>query len=274
MNTLRKAVVALATLVAIPALVTVTPSAATPTTPAAATTTPATTTPATTTSTIPAAEGVGCSSTRVCTPLNGGAYFTTTRNGCTAGLPVRTRAGQWYVLTAGHCVANAKGKVWKQNGLTLGTGTRWEYGKLGTEKAKGTSDLGLIKVTANTRTWNARSRVLVAAGKLSSQKITGVKNARNGEKVCVTAGRTGSTKCGTVVSTNTSLTYASPGLAARTVSNLALVKGICLNPGDSGSPVFAGRAAVGIAVARSASGCYAWYAKIPTKLAQYGLTVG
>jgi Trypsin len=220
------------------------------------------------------AEGVACTSTRSCTPSHGGAYMLTSRYSCTAGFPVRSRSGQWYVLTAGHCVAGAAGATWRQSGLVLGTGVRWEYGGRGTEGAAGSGDIGVIKITANVRTWNPRSRVVVvgAHGARTQQSIA-AKDARTGEQVCVTEGRTGVTRCGRVVTPTTSLRYASPGQSARTISNLALVKGICLNPGDSGSPVFAGRAAIGIAVARSLSGCYMWYTKLPAQLKHFGLVI-
>lgn len=220
------------------------------------------------------AEGIGCTSTRACTSGQGGAVIVTSRNSCTAGLPVRNRAGRWYVLTAGHCVANARGAVWRQSGAVLGKGTRWEYAGLGTEGRAGSTDIGLIMVTGNARVLKTRSQVLVMSAKgARTQRITGTKDARAGERVCVTGGRSGTTRCGTVVTATTSLTYPSPGLAARNVKNLALVKGICVRPGDSGSPVFAGRAAVGIAVARSSSGCYMWYSKIPAQLRHFGLRV-
>lgn len=220
------------------------------------------------------AFGIGCRSSGACTPSHGGAFISTTRNSCTAGLPVRDRRGQWYVLTAGHCVAGAGGATWRRFGLTLGRGIRWEYGGLGTEGRAGSGDIGLIRIAADVRAWNARSRVVVLGPKgARTQQIVNAKNARTGEKVCVTAGRSGSTRCGTVVLASTSQRYASPGVAARTVSNLAMVKGICVRPGDSGSPVFAGRSVIGIAVARSSSGCYLWYARIVTPLRHYGLSV-
>jgi streptogrisin B len=216
------------------------------------------------------AQGVSCSSTKACTTTQGGALMVTSRNSCTVGLPVRTRGGQWYLVTAGHCVAEARGATWRQSGTVLGTGTRWEYGGKGTEGARGTSDVGVIKLRKA-----AKSQVVVVTGgKARTQRITGVANARNGTKVCVTAGRTGRTSCGTVVQETTSLSYPSPGLAARRITNLALVKGICVNPGDSGSPVFTGTRAVGITVAKSGSGCFLWYAKLPAQLTHFGLRVG
>jgi hypothetical protein len=124
------------------------------------------------------------------------------------------------------------------------------------------------------RTWNARSRIVVIGPKrATTQQIVAAHDAKAGERVCVTAGRTGVTRCGTVITTTTSLSYASPGLSARTIRNLALVKGICVNPGDSGSPVYSGRTAVGITVARSVSGCYMWYTKLPALLTHFGLSV-
>lgn len=251
--------------------------AATPATPAApaapaapppstkASSTPAPSTPAG----IPAAEGVGCSSTKACTTGSGGALVRTTRSSCTGGLPVRARGGQWYLVTAGHCIGNARGATWRQSGVTLGVGTRWQYGGEGTEGRARTSDVGLIKLRRASRS----QVVVVTGGKARIQRITTARDARTGERVCVTAGRTGITRCGTVIVATTSLSYPSPGLAARTVTNLALVKGICVNPGDSGSPVYAGRSAVGITVARAASGCYMWYAKLPAQLRHFGLRV-
>jgi hypothetical protein len=153
--------------------------------------------------------------------------------------------------------------------VSVGVGTRWEYGGKGTEGRSGSSDIGVIAL----RTASRSQVVVVSGGKARIQRIVGVRDARTGERVCVTAGRTGVTRCGTVRLSSTSLSYASPGLAARTIKNLVLVEGACVNPGDSGSPVYAGRTAVGIAVARSASGCYLWYAKLPAQLKHLGLRV-
>jgi hypothetical protein len=221
------------------------------------------------------AEGISCTSTRNCTPSHGGAFMINAHSSCTVGLPVRDRrTGAWYVLTAGHCVAEARGATWRQSGLTLGVGTRWEYGGLGTQGRSGSTDAGLIRYTANGVIWRAASRVLVIGRTVRGQRITGIKVAHLGERVCVTAGRTGTTRCGTVVSANTSLTYASPGLAARTVRSLVMVKGMCLRPGDSGSPVFAGSGFAGIAVARSSSGCYLWYTRADVAFAHLGIKLG
>lgn len=221
------------------------------------------------------AVGIGCTSTRNCTPSHGGAYMTTANNSCTAALPVRDRrTGLWYVLTAGHCIVGAKGATWRQSGLTLGVGTKWEYGGLGTQGRAGSTDAGLIRYTANGARWNAGSRVAVVGSTVRTQRITSVKVAKTGERVCVTAGRTGTTRCGTVVLASTSLTYPSPGLAARRVTNLVKVSGVCLQPGDSGSPVYAGGSFVGIAVARGTSGCTLWYTRADVAFAQLGIKLG
>ena len=235
--------------------------------------------PSTEAATLAAAEasavGIACVATWSCTPSHGGAFMRTARNSCTAGLPVRSRhTGGWYVLTAGHCVAKAGGATWRQSGRTLGRGTRWEYGTAGPEGRAGGGDVGFIRITANAGLWRARSRVLVLTARgARSQPIRVVRTARVGERVCVTAGRSAVTRCGIVDAASTSLRYASPGLAARTVGNLARVRGICLQPGDSGSPVFAGSAVVGIAVAKSYSGCWLWYTRIATPLRHYGVSV-
>jgi hypothetical protein len=223
----------------------------------------------------PVAVGIACWSTRSCTPSHGGAFMATWRNSCTAGLPVRVRRGtRWYLLTAGHCVAGARGATWWQSGRMLGRGSRWEYGTAGTDGRRAGTDIGVVRITANTATWRARSRVVVARGRtVHTRPIRTVRTARLGERVCVTAGRSGATKCGVVVAPSTSLTYASPGLLARRVSGLALVAGVCLRPGDSGSPVFTGSALVGIAVARAYSGCSFWYARAADPLRRYGLVV-
>lgn len=216
------------------------------------------------------AEGVGCTSTKACTTNTGGALMLTPKVSCTVGLPVRTRDGRWFVVTAGHCVAEGGSATWRESGVALGKGYRWEYGGKGTEGSSAKGDIGLIKLTKR-----SASRVLaITGGNARTQAITSVRDAKVGERVCVTAGRTGATRCGTVVTATTSLRYASPGLAARTITGLALVKGICVNPGDSGSPVYAGRTAVGIVAAKSASGCYTWYTKLPAQLKHFGLTVG
>ena len=216
-----------------------------------------------------AAQGVGCTSTRSCTTNAGGALMLTPGHSCTVGFPARSRSGQWYVVTAGHCVYEGGSSTWRQSGVALGRGYRWEYGGKGTEGRSAKGDIGLIKLTRK-----SASRVLaLTGGKARLQAVTSVRDAKAGERVCVTAGRSNTTRCGTVVSTNTSLSYASPGLSARTITGLALVKGICVNPGDSGSPVYAGKAAVGIVTAKSASGCYAWYTKLPAQLKHFGLTV-
>ena len=219
----------------------------------------------------PDALGIGCSSTRSCTPGAGGAFMTTSRNSCTAALPVRSRAtGAWYVLTAGHCVARSGSATWTQSGRTLGVGRTWAYGGLGTQGGRGSTDAGVIRYTGT----QLASRVLVVAGPARLQKITSVRAARAGERVCVTAGRSGRTQCGTVTTASTSLRYASPGVPARTVHNLAMVRGVCVLPGDSGSPVYAGSAFVGIAVAKAATGCTLWYARADAAFAQLGVKLG
>ena len=216
------------------------------------------------------AQGVGCSSTRVCTTTSGGALMLTPGHSCTVGLPVRTGDGRWFLVTAGHCVYEGGRSTWRQSGVALGKGYRWEYGGKGTEGSAAKGDIGLIKLTRK-----SASRVLaITGGTARTQAITSVRDAKVGERVCVTAGRTGTTRCGTVIIATTSLRYPAPGLAARTITGLALVKGICVNPGDSGSPVYAGHAAVGIVVAKSASGCYVWYTKLPAQLKHFGLAVG
>lgn len=220
------------------------------------------------------AVGIGCTSTRSCTPSAGGAFMTTSRNSCTAALPVRDRRGVWYVLTAGHCVARAHGATWRASGLTVGVGSRWEYGGIGTQGRAGTTDAGLVRYTANRTRWKPASRVVVVGEGARIRRITTVKVARAGERVCVTAGRSGRTRCGTVIAANTSLRYASPGLAARRVHNLVLVGGVCLRPGDSGSAVFAGSAFAGIAVAKATSGCYFWYSRGDVALRQLGVKLG
>jgi hypothetical protein len=120
----------------------------------------------------------------------------------------------------------------------------------------------------------AGSRVLVVSRPAHVQKITSVRAARAGERVCVTAGRSGGTQCGTVISANTSLRYASPGVPARTVHHLAIVRGVCVQPGDSGSPVYAGSAFVGIAVAKAATGCILWFTRADVAFAQLGVKLG
>jgi hypothetical protein len=201
--------------------------------------------------------------------------MTTTRNSCTAGLPVQDRrSGAWYVLTAGHCVAEARGATWRQSGLVLGVGTRWEYGTAGTDGRASGSDAGLIRITGSSAIWRPRSRVFVrTTATVRSQPITTVRDTRLGERVCVTGGRSGTTRCGIVAAPTTSLRYASPGLSARTVQNLGLLSGVCLQPGDSGAPVFVGSAVVGIAVARSNTGCYLWFTKITGPMLHYGIKI-
>ncbi len=215
------------------------------------------------------AEGVSCTSTKACTTNSGGALMLTPNAACTVGLPVRSRAGLWYVVTVGHCVFEGGKATWRQSGVALGQGIRWEYGGKGTEGARSTGDVGIIRLARK----SSSKVIVISRGRVGTQPITSARDAKLGEKVCVTAGRTGTTSCGTVVTATTSLRYASPGLGARTITNLALVKGICVNPGDSGSPVFTGKAAVGIVVAKSASGCYLWYTKLPAQLKHFGLTV-
>lgn len=217
----------------------------------------------------PAAAGVGCTSTRSCTPAHGGSLITTPAESCTEGIPVRS-AGSWYMLVAGHCAHG--GRTWYHAGRVVGTLVRWQYGGLGTDGPRATGDVAAIRYAPG---WAPRSRVLVVgASGPRPQALTRVRDARLGERVCATLGRTGATRCGRVTSTSTTLRYASPGLPARTITGLVLVKGICVNPGDSGAPVFAGSTAFGIVVAKSGSGCYAWYTKLPAVLAAYRLRLG
>jgi hypothetical protein len=172
--------------------------------------------------------------------VTGGQKIWTTGESCTAGVVLQSGSHS-YLVTAGHCTRAQAGRSWS----VAATGER--LGSVVARAEYGPRDRGALRLPTR------------QSSTIRGARVTAIGNRGAGQSACVARGRTGGTACGTVVSGGNCLTYASPGLAARRICDLVLIRGVAVNPGDSGSPVYAGTTAVGILVARSATAGFAYY---------------
>lgn len=201
----------------------------------------------------------------------GGDFMSTPLETCTAGIPVHSPSGQWYLLTAGHCLVPNMPYVWKTypGNKPIGKGFKGTFGAYGTEHngwdygiIRSSSPLKSAYRTANSRVYN----------------FSAPRDAGNNQRVCVVLGRSKVTRCGIVRNNNTTLSYGAPHLSPQNIKGLAIVEGLCGQSGDSGSPVVIEHTniPVGIFVASSTATnyCYGWYTRLPTVLNKYKLSVG
>lgn len=219
-------------------------------------------------------NGGACASTGSCTPTHGGSYMRATGAGCSVGLPARSAAGIWYGITAGHCIGSGSGN-WSHANTAMGPGVRWEYGNLGPDGSSYGTDLGAFRYAYHLPLWNARSRVIVTTSQATvvTRPIRAAMETRTGDPACMTGGRSTYTDCGIVASPNRYLTYASPGLPARTIYNVTSVTDVCLRPGDSGSPVFTSDRILGIGVTYDTACNRMHFARIAVALTKYKLSI-
>lgn len=191
-------------------------------------------------------------------PINGGDYIQNGSTQCSYGFTVRNKSkpGELSILTAGHCTITA-GKTWyKSNGTRIGhtTGANYVNG----------NDFGLIRAD-NGANVTYYGNVEAAGG--VSQDIRYSRDSRVGETVCASGYRS-KYACNSLGAKNQTINYTS----GHRVTGMD-VTAICRAGGDSGGPLFAQDAALGILSGTNSSACFSYYQPVNEALAWYGMEV-
>jgi streptogrisin D len=187
--------------------------------------------------------------------ISGGDAIFTGPSRCSLGFNVRDAAGAEYFLTAGHCTN--VGSVWSGGSPRTVLGTRAGSSFPG-------NDYGIVRYTGsaprpgNVSLYNTRF-----------QDITSARNAVVGEMVQRSGSTTG-LRSGRVFAVNATVNY-----PQGTVTGLIRTN-VCAQPGDSGGPLFAGTAALGLTSGGSGnctSGGITFFQPVTEALAVYGVSV-
>ncbi|WOX15140.1 S1 family peptidase [Streptomyces sp. N50] len=196
--------------------------------------------------------------TETTSPINGGDYIQNGTVACSYGFTVRSKANPEYksILTAGHCTIEGGNDWFKSDGTYIGytTGHYFSDG----------NDFGLIRAY-NTSEVTYYGNVEAQNGE--AQDITYSRDSALGESVCA-SGFTSKYGCGTVEFKNQTITYSD----GHQITGMD-VTSICRAGGDSGGPLFAGDAALGILSGGNSSTCFSYYQPVNEALAWYGVEV-
>ncbi|MFC8825622.1 S1 family peptidase [Streptomyces sp. NPDC057137] len=193
-------------------------------------------------------------------PINGGDYIQNIASSCSYGFSVRSKTdgSKKSILTAGHCTRDWSSADWyKSNGLYIGYTTGSNYGSTG-------NDFGLIRQNNDTQV-DYYGNVETAGG--GTQDISYSRDSRVGEYVCASGYRTGNL-CNSVGAKNQTVNYTS-GVTVKGMD----VACIDRNGGDSGGPLYAGTAALGILSGTNSSTCYSYFQPVNEALSWYGVEV-
>jgi len=180
--------------------------------------------------------------------ISGGDAIYTGGSRCSLGFNVRAGTTN-YFLTAGHCT-NA-GTTWTKGSATLGT-------RAGTSFPG--NDYGIVRYTNTT---------IAKPGAVGSVDITSARNATVGERVSRRGSTTG-TRTGTVLGLNSTVNYPQGSVSGMIRTN------VCAQPGDSGGPLYAGSAALGLTSGGSGnctSGGTTYFQPVTEPLSVYGVSV-
>jgi streptogrisin D len=175
---------------------------------------------------------------------------------CSLGFNVRSRTGADYFLTAGHCTTVGSSWYGSPSPTTL-LGSRAGSSFPG-------NDYGIVRYTT---TVPRPGTVWLHDG--TSQEITTARNAVVGETVRRSGSTTG-VRSGIVTALNATVRY-----AEGTVTGLIRTT-VCAQPGDSGGPLFAGSAALGLTSGGSGncrSGGTTFFQPVTEALNVYGVNV-
>jgi streptogrisin D len=162
---------------------------------------------------------------------------------CSAGFVVE-RAGQPYVLTAGHCTAGLP--TWQDVGPSVVSafpGT--DFGLVRDDDADAAGDVDLYDGTA--------------------QPITSVGTAKVGERVCA-SGQTTQVTCGRVTAVDATVDYGDGDVVRGLIAT-----NVHTDHGDSGGPLFDG--SIGLGVVSGGDGTTDYFQPIAPVLARYDLSL-
>jgi V8-like Glu-specific endopeptidase len=182
------------------------------------------------------AEDDACSGgSNNCRPIKGGLAIGTSSPLCTSGFVVHPYdVDAWYVLTAGHCIANhgGYGQVWVHNSNRFGLARRETYTAGGT----GTADIGLILIdSSETALMPSKNQI-----RRTNSTVTAVRAITGGSIEGFQACRVGITsghQCGQVTHYPATRLSEVTGYAPMTVNPVATYN-FDSTGGDSGGPVF------------------------------------
>ncbi|WP_225836210.1 S1 family peptidase [Streptomyces sp. NK08204] len=189
--------------------------------------------------------------------INGGDYIENGVVSCSYGFTVRSKTDSSYkaFLTAGHCT-NTSGTDWrKSDGTYIGYTT-------GHNVANG-NDFGLVRAYNANVTYYGN----VEGANGVSQDITYSRDSKVYETVCASGYRSGY-GCGELGLKNQTINYTD----GMTVTGMD-VASICRNHGDSGGPLYAQDAALGLLSGSNDSECFSYYQPVNEALAWYGMEV-
>jgi hypothetical protein len=197
--------------------------------------------------------------TEMTSPINGGDYIRN-ENGatCSYGFTVRSKTDpeDKSILTAGHCTIQGGDLWYKSDGIYIGYTTGHYYSD--------GNDFGLIRAS-NTLQVTYYGNVEAQNGE--AQDITYSRDSQIYETVCA-SGYNSKYGCGLVGLKNQTITYTD----GHQVTGMD-VANICRAGGDSGGPLFAGDAALGILSGGNNSTCFSYYQPVNEALAWYGVEV-
>jgi len=167
---------------------------------------------------------------------------------CTSGIPVRSRAGTEYMLTAGHCAPSGAGRrtaatgylspgqsgaevtvVARMGPVTASTYVRGSKSPL--------DDLALIQADTANALWHGDSR-----HPIQSRRLSGERAAEPGTKVCHGGASSGRSCTWRVERTGVTVRYSEGGGRYTYVHGLVMARRLgsaVLREGDSGGPVYA-----------------------------------
>ncbi|MFD1662033.1 S1 family peptidase [Streptomyces caeni] len=200
---------------------------------------------------------VGGKTERTSSAINGGDYIENGVVSCSYGFTVRKKTDPTYkaILTAGHCTITS-GTDWrKSDGTYIGytTGHNFSNG----------NDFGLIRAYNSSVTYYGN----VEAEGGTAQDISYSRDSRLYETVCA-SGYKSKYACNSVGLKNQTINYTDGSQV--TGMDVAF---ICRDHGDSGGPLFAGDAALGLLSGSNNSACYSYYQPVNEALAWYGMEV-
>jgi streptogrisin D len=173
---------------------------------------------------------------------------------CSLGFNVRNAAGVQFFLTAGHCTN--LGTTWTSSTATLGTRTGTSFPG---------NDYGIVRYT---------NSAVPKTGDVNQyngtrQDITTARTAVVGEQVRRSGSTTGM-RTGFVQALNQTVRYPQGTVTGMIRTN------VCAQPGDSGGPLYAGTAALGLTSGGSGnctSGGITFYQPVTEALSVYGVQV-
>jgi streptogrisin B len=183
---------------------------------------------------------------RLAPMLSGGDLVLTGSRRCALGFNAH-RGSTYFFLTAGHCTSGFP-DWFTSDGTYIGptAGTSFPG-----------NDYGLVQYADPS---------LPHPSAVGSQPITGWADAHAGEHVCTRD--VTNVVCGTVRGVNATVNYGTGGVVSGLIDT-----DICVQPGDSGAPLYDGSTALGTLSGGSPSGCESYFQPIGEAMSAYGLTL-